>query len=120
MAYAAAEQLSGSDDFAVSAANFLDWERQNQVFEKMAISTGEDMNLTGAGEAVSLPAESVSRDYFAVLQAKPCLGRTFLPEEAQVGKNRSVILSYAVWKERFGGDLKIVGRQVTLNKESTT
>jgi putative ABC transport system permease protein len=108
----------GMKIFAVSAANYLDWERQNQVFEKMAISTGKDMNLTGAGEAESMPAESVSRDYFTVLQAKPYLGRTFLPEEDQVGKNQSVILSYAVWKSRFGGNSKIVGQQITLNRES--
>jgi putative ABC transport system permease protein len=104
--------------FSVSAANYLDWERQNHVFEKMAIANGVDMDLTGAGAPESLPTATVSRDYFTLLQSKPLLGRTFLPEEDQDGKNRSVVLSYSVWKTRFAGDSKIVGHQITLNGEA--
>lgn len=105
----------GMKIFSVSAANYLDWERQNQVFSQMAIESDDDMTLTGGGEPESLGTGQVSRNYFSLLEAKPLLGRTFVPEEDQPGKNHSVILGYALWKSRFGADPKVVGRQITLN-----
>ncbi len=108
----------GVTQFPLSAANYLDWEQQNHVFSKTAIASYRTMNLTGKGEPVSLPTQAVSRNFFSVLQAKPFLGRTFLPEEDQDGKNHSVLLSYALWKNNFGANPKIVGQQITLNNEA--
>ncbi len=104
--------------FPVSAANYLDWEKQNQVFGGMAVFSSQALTLTGRGEPQSLPTSAVSRDYFSVLEAKPFLGRTFLREEDAPGKNHSVILSYAVWKNQFAENKDIVGQQITLNSES--
>jgi putative ABC transport system permease protein len=43
------------------------------------------------------------------------LGRTFLPDEDQEGKNQAVVLSYGLWQRRFGGDRSIVGRTIKLD-----
>ena len=104
--------------FPLSAANYLDWKKQNSVFSQMAVSSYKTMNLTGNGEPLSLPTEAVSQEYFSVLEAKPMLGRTFLPDEDVDGKNKSVLLSYTLWKNNFAGDSKIVGKQITLNNEA--
>ncbi|ABF39302.1 ABC efflux pump, inner membrane subunit [Candidatus Koribacter versatilis Ellin345] len=104
--------------FPLSAANYLDWEKQNTVFTQMAVSSYRTMNLTGNGEPLSLPDEAVSKNYFSTLEALPMLGRTFVPEEDADGKNKSVILSYPLWKDTFGGDPKIVGKQITLNNQA--
>jgi putative ABC transport system permease protein len=107
----------GAKIFAVSAANFLDWQKQNDVFESMSLISGASVNLTGAGEPVTLQTATVTHEYFPTLQAKPLLGRSFPAEEDQDGKNHAVILSFAEWKTRFGGDAKIVGKQITLDQQ---
>jgi putative ABC transport system permease protein len=111
------KSFPGMTTFAVSAANFLDWQRQNQSFEKMAIFTGSSLNLTGREQPEALQGAMVSSDFFAVLRAHPLLGRTFLPEEDQPGKNHEVILSYGLWKSRFAADPNIAGHTVQLDGE---
>jgi predicted permease len=108
----------GQKIFSVSAANFLDWQKQNNVFQSMALATGQDLNLTGAGEPVNLQAATVTKEYFSTLEAKPLLGRTFTAEEDQPGKNHAIVLSYATWKTHFAGDRNLVGKQITLNREA--
>lgn len=74
--------------------------------------------LTGSGEPERIPAMQVGDGYFELLQAKPLLGRTFLPEEQQEGKDFVVVLSHGLWQRRFGGDPGIVGKTLTLNGRS--
>jgi putative ABC transport system permease protein len=83
----------------------------------MSLISGASVNLTGAGEPVTLQTATVTHEYFPTLQAKPMLGRSFTAEEDQDGKNHAVILSFAEWKTRFGGDAKIVGKQITLDQQ---
>ena len=57
----------------------------------------------------------VSAGFFSVLGAKPLLGRTFLPEEETLGKDHEVVLSYGLWKTRYGGDPSLVGRTIRVD-----
>ena len=115
-----AKSFPGISRFSVSAANYIDWQRQNDVFQDMAIFSGSSMNLTGGGKPEFVQAASVSGDFFKVLGVQPLLGRTFVPGEDVLGHNHEVILTYAFWQSRFGGDHSVVGRQVTLNDEPYT
>ena len=45
------------------------------------------------------------------------LGRTFLADEDQHGRNRALVLDHGYWQRRFGGDPKIVGKTLILNHE---
>src|SRR5207249_10453250 len=56
-----------------------------------------------------------SPSLFSVLGGQARLGRTFLPEEAQPGRNHVVVLSDALWKRAFGGDPSVVGRAISVN-----
>lgn len=76
--------------------------------------------LTGSGEPERIPAMQVGDGYFEVLKTKALLGRTFLPEEQQEGKDFVVVLSHGLWQRRFGGDPRIVGKTLTLNSRSYT
>src|SRR5579859_1212114 len=67
----------GMTRFALSAANFLDWEKQNDVFEQMAIYHGTNFDVTGAGKPESIAAGRVSADFFSVLGVQPIHGRLF-------------------------------------------
>src|SRR5689334_5582292 len=107
-------------EFSVSPANFLDWQKQNTVFERMAAVQGAAFNLIGVGEPERLQGQRISDGFFAMLGATPALGRDFLAEEDQPGHNQVVILSHGLWQRRFGGDPNILGQAVTLNGQSYT
>jgi predicted permease len=110
-----AQLFQGMTKFAVSPANYLDWYKQNHVFEKMAIYAPRDLTLTGRGEAQSVTAAAVSPDFFSVLHAQPALGRSFIPgAEDQPGRDSVVILSHSFWQNHFGSDSGAVGQKITL------
>ncbi len=107
--------------FAVAPANFLDWQQQNHVFENMAIfgMWSEELYVAGGGQPEQLQGRRVSASFFPLLGVQPILGRTFLPEEDRPGQ-RVIVLTYAFWQRRFGSDLNVIGRRITLNRESYT
>jgi putative ABC transport system permease protein len=101
----------------VGAADYFDWRRRQQVFEDIALTRPVgSFNLTGAGEPERLQGARVTASLFAVLRARPLIGRTFTEEE-QLDPARAAhvaVLSYGLWQRRFGGDPSIVGRTVQL------
>src|SRR6202790_5642842 len=58
------KSFPGMTTFSVSAANFIDWQQQNDVFDKMAIYTGSSLNLTGREQTEALPRAPLSPDFF--------------------------------------------------------
>jgi putative ABC transport system permease protein len=110
-----AKSFPGMTEFAVSAANFIDWQQRNNVFDNMAIYTGSSLNLTGREQPEALQGAAVSAAFFSTLQVQPMLGRTFTPDEDQQGKNYAVILSYGLWKSRFAANPNIAGQPVNLD-----
>ena len=110
----------GMKRFSVSAANYLDWEKQNTVFEKMAIIGYRGLTLTGVGEPESIPMARVSGDFFGVLGARPMLGRGFTRADDDPGAPHVVVLGYDLWKTRFGSDRGIVGREIRFDNEPWT
>jgi predicted permease len=79
-----------------------------------AYAEGHDFNLTGLGEPVRLTGTLVSAELLSVLGVRPELGRTFYPGEDSAGQDNYVILSHALWEQRFGSDPSIIGRSVQL------
>ncbi len=102
-----------------SVANFLDWQRQNTVFQSMAAMAQRSFNLTGVGEPERLDGRRVSANLFELLGVKPILGRTFVREEDKPG-TKVALLSESLWKRRLGGDQNVIGRTLALNGESYT
>jgi predicted permease len=105
----------GMARFAVSAANFLDWQKQNNVFERMALYGGAGYDITGAGKPESVGAGTVSFNFFSVLGVQPLHGRLFLPQEDRTGSNHEVILSYKLWQARYASDANVVGKSIDLD-----
>jgi putative ABC transport system permease protein len=105
----------GMKEFAVSAANYLDWAADNHVFQRIAIYTWSSFNLTGTGEPQFVNARRVSSNFFPLLQAQPILGRVFSPEEDQPGHDHVVVLNESFWRNQFGADPNIVGSDLTLD-----
>jgi len=105
----------GMTQFAVSAANFLDWQKQNDVFSGMALYSHGGFELTGHGKPETIHAGRVTSGFFSVLGVQPIYGRVFLPEEDQPGRNKELILSYKTWQTRYAADPNVVGRTLTLD-----
>jgi predicted permease len=105
----------GMTRFAVSAANFLDWQKQNDVFSEMALASGGAFDITGQGKPETIRVGTVTWNFFSVLGVQPIHGRVFLPQEDQPGRDKEIILTYKLWQSHFGSDPNVVGRSVTLD-----
>lgn len=103
-----------------AAANFIDWRDQNTVFEGMAAIADVSFNLTGAGDPERLEGRAVTASLFPLLGADAHIGRIFTDYEDRPGFDYVVLLSYALWQRRFGGDNSIVGKPISLNGETFT
>jgi putative ABC transport system permease protein len=101
----------------ISGDNFRDWQTQNRVFADMAAFESNFFNVIGNHQVEEVAGERVSANFFSVLGVQPFRGRLFLPEENTQGKT-TVILSYGLWQQHYGGDPDIVGKQISLNGES--
>ncbi|MEA2206596.1 MAG: hypothetical protein QOE77_3372 [Blastocatellia bacterium] len=98
-----------------SAPSFLDYQQQNQVFARMATFNGVDFNLAGADNPERIRSGMVTSAFFDLLAVPPVLGRTFLAEEFQAGRNHVTVLSYGLWQRRYGSDRNIVGQNIYLD-----
>src|SRR5213075_2259751 len=91
------EKPPRGDRNGISTLNFLDWQRDNTVFDFMAAQSGGSMTLTGFGDPAELRCGQVSSHYFDIFGIHAALGRTFLPDEDQDGQDQVVILSHVLW-----------------------
>lgn len=107
----------------LSYPNFRDWRDRNHSFTAMAAFSGTSAVLTGRGAAVSLQGEVVSANLFALLGVHPALGRGFRPEEDQPGADGgtdAVVISHALFEQRFGGQPATLGTTITLSGKPYT
>jgi putative ABC transport system permease protein len=111
------EQRPAESNFTnpVSPADFLDWSRMTTAFSSMAAFSATTADLTGDGDPIQVPIATVTATFFDVLGVTPLLGRTFQPGDDVPGRQRVVVLSHALWQQRFGRDPSVVGRTITLN-----
>jgi putative ABC transport system permease protein len=110
----------GIPTFSVSPANFLDWRTQSRAFEGMAAYGFRRYTLTGKGRPEAISIGLVNSDLFSILRARPLIGRVFLEDEDEPGRDHEVVLTYSFWDEHFGADREIVGKNIELNGEPFT
>jgi putative ABC transport system permease protein len=107
-------------EFSIAPGNFLEWKKQNTVFERLVAFKDTSLNLIGTGDPERLRVLNVTEGFFAMLGTKPQLGRDFLPEEDQPERNNVVILSQGLWQKRFGADPTILNQSIALSGKSYT
>ena len=96
---------------------YLRLRKRAQSFLTVAANQSCRMNLTGAGEPEQLIAPCATANWFEMQHAQAMLGRTFLPDEDQHGRNHVVVLDHGYWQRRFGADPQIVGEALLLDQE---
>jgi len=102
-----------------AAGNYVDWRAQNQVFTDMAAMRYSNAAFNGDQAPEQALGRGVTPNLFDVLGVQPVVGRPFTAEE-DAAKRKVVVLSYALWQRRFGGNPSVVGRSILMDGEATT
>jgi len=106
--------------FSVAPANFLDWRRQNSVFDSIAAYSTTSATFTDAHGPDRIQGTLASWDLFHVLRVAPVIGRSFTEADDRPGAGNVIVVSHGLWQRRFGGDPNIVGQTVTVNGAPVT
>ncbi|HZU29172.1 MAG TPA: ABC transporter permease [Bryobacteraceae bacterium] len=105
------------------AANWVSWSdmqdvaRRSRTLQSVAAYHYTVLNMMGDGASPpeALYGLSIPADLFPMLGVAPMIGRNILADENQPKRNREIILSYGLWRRRFGGDAGVIGRGVVCN-----
>lgn len=117
------ETVTPGGEYLVNSSylDYRDYRDNLKLVSGVAVGRFTPMTIGADGRPERGWAELVSANYFDVLQVKPALGRTFLPEEGAEGAGAHVaVISYRMWRERFHGDPKVLGRMIRLNRNQLT
>lgn len=104
-----------NDQNWVSAPEFRDFQQLNSSFSDLAAIGSGSINLGVKGSPQRVVGASISPSLFPMLGAQPLLGRAFLPEEAQPGRDHEVVLSYGLWRRVFGGNRNVIGSTIDID-----
>ena len=96
-------------------SHYLEYRNAARSFEEVASFHRYDVSLTGAGDPTRVRGANVTPEFTRVLRVPPAVGRSFTPTDASPSAERVALVSDQLWRERFGGDLRIVGQTVTLD-----
>jgi putative ABC transport system permease protein len=105
---------------SVAPATYFEWKDQARSFEQMAAYQWNALNLTGEGQPEKVQGFEVTANFFDMLGVQPRMGRTFLPEEEQRGKDQEIILSYGLWQRRYASDPNILGKTIKVYGKTFT
>jgi putative ABC transport system permease protein len=100
-----------------SGVHFLAWRERCRACGDLAALHPVTFTLTGAGEPARVASARVSANLFRLLGVQPRLGRDFRDDEDAPGRERVVMLSDAIWRERFSASPGVVGRSILLDGE---
>jgi putative ABC transport system permease protein len=103
-----------------SYPDFVDFRDHNQSFTAVGGYFPVNATYTGREGSERVVATVASANFFEVLGVQPILGRVFAANADQAGGERTVLLTYAGWQTRFGGDPNVLGKSVTLNDDPRT
>jgi predicted permease len=107
--------LAGVGDMPFAPGEYSILARSATAFQNLGAFKKDSFNLTGVSDPELLEGVRVTAGFFPTLGVTPALGRIFIQEEDQAGREHVVVLSNRLWRSRFGADPGIVGKTVHLN-----
>jgi predicted permease len=105
----------GSPRTMVAGETFEDYRRQSRTLRRLSAVLSHGFDLIGAGEPEVLYGSEVSADFFPLLGAAPLFGRVLTAADSRPGAAPAVVLSHELWRRRFGGNRRVLGRVVRLD-----
>jgi putative ABC transport system permease protein len=115
-----AAAFPGIKRFSVSAANYLDWRKQNDVFEAMSVFAGRGLRIGGGSHPETLIVTISDAAFFQVLRGKPEVGRVFTEDECQPGHDNVIVLSHGWAVSHFGSSAAALGKQLDTGQRKYT
>jgi predicted permease len=103
----------------IAAQDFVDWKKQNTVFQDINAFSGGSFNLATKEQPEYIQGQSTTPGMYRMMGNQFLYGRDFLPEEGTVGKDHEVILMNKLWR-RLGSDPNIVGKSLQLDGTAYT
>ncbi|HEV2417644.1 MAG TPA: ABC transporter permease [Terriglobia bacterium] len=101
--------------FPVNAGNFAQWKGHCPAFSAMALIWPATFNMAGHGIPRQVKGLMVSADFFSLMGIRPFVGRAFLPQENQVGRDHEIVLTAQFWRQAFNSDPRIIGQTIRLD-----
>ena len=114
------QSTRGYSQMDPSPANYRDWKRLSHSFEGVEACWSGAANLSQAGAPARLEASGITAGLLPLLGKQPALGRAFTADDDRPGAPRTVLLSDALWRNRFGADAGVIGRTVILDSAPVT
>lgn len=112
----------GEGDNVVAGGQFADWQQQSSSFQEMAVVGDDSANLSGDGGSLpeAIRTRTCSYTLFPLLDVRPVHGRTFSAQDDRAAAAATAILSFPLWKRRYGGDPAVVGKKILLDSKPYT
>ncbi|HEV3242901.1 MAG TPA: ABC transporter permease, partial [Chthoniobacterales bacterium] len=116
------ESSGPGQDYSVAFPDYLDWQKDNTVFEHLAATHKESRNLSGipGRDPERISGAAVTRNFFNVVGLSPEIGRTFSQDEDKAGAPAVVVISDRLWRRAFNADPAVLGRSITLHDQNYT
>lgn len=110
-----AAAFPGLKRFSVSIANYLDWRKQNHVFESISAYSARMFHVGGGSRPQSILTTISDADFFTVLRGQPEIGRAFTQSECVPGRDAVIVLSHGFAERQFGSPANALGKQLELD-----
>jgi len=116
------ETDSNQPQISVAYPDYVDWKRDQKVFDALAISRRESFNMSGLSDR---PPEQISgalitASFFDVIGLKPQLGRVFTEEEDRLGGPMVCVISDKLWQRAFNRDANVLGKSANFGNQPYT
>lgn len=110
------ESMGDGWNNGITFGDYHTWKTRQTSFEVLGAAWSQSpMTLTGVGDPTPIATRLASADYWKVMYIPPARGRYFTDAEDREGGPPVAVVSYALWKNRLGGDPGIIGHSLTLN-----
>jgi hypothetical protein len=110
-------QIIGDENFTNSPKGWIRayQQRSHALASVSGYSLNTEFNVTNAGNAARAFGSTVSANLFETLGVRPALGRFFSSADAIDGQDRVIVLGNGFWRQQFGGDPNVIGRNLLLD-----
>lgn len=94
---------------------YFTYREQGRAFQSLGLYQTNSRTVTGLAEPEEVHCLDVTAEILPMLGVQPVLGSWFSPQDDAPGSPPTVILTYGWWQARFGGDRRVIGRQIVVN-----
>jgi predicted permease len=101
-------------------ATYNEWRAAPTTLDGLGAWTTSQMTITGADRPERLRVAAVTPDLLPLLEAVPLTGRLLAAGDEMPGRAPVILVSHALWQQRFGGRGDVLNQTIRLNGTTYT